>query len=168
HRCSERHRLPGRGRVRCCGQSGGGCRFDEELPRDREEVRLYDTHARSANIRSAEAEEIVLTAGDAVVDRRMADEPGRRRRRGVPPQKWPYIGLNKHEIEGTCGWGGAASPIIGEVDRPRRRGDKRRRAVRAGQGVGRAGNETGGGPQGEGREGDRRRHTCPRETRWSS
>src|SRR5262245_13872480 len=113
HRCSERHRLPGRGRVRCCGQSGGGCRFDEELPRDREEVRFYDTHARSANIRSAEAEEIVLTAGDAVVDRRMADEPGRRRRRGVPPQKWPYIGLNKHEIEGTCGWGGAASPIIG-------------------------------------------------------
>src|SRR5262249_59425601 len=75
-RCSQGDRLSRRGRVRCGGQSGGSCRLDEDLPGDREEVRLDDTDAWPA-----EAEEIVLTTDDAVVDRRMADESRRRRRR---------------------------------------------------------------------------------------
>src|SRR5262249_25230712 len=145
HRCSQRDRLSRRGRVRCGGQSGGSCRLDEDLPGDREEVRLDDTDAWPA-----EAEEIVLTTDDAVVDRRMADESRRRRRRGVPPQKRPDVGLNKREVEGTRGRSGAAATVVGEIDGAGGLGNETLLPVRTGHDVRGAGLETAGDPEAEG------------------
>src|SRR5262249_9214455 len=158
HRCSQRDRLSRRGRVRCGGQSGGSCRLDEDLPGDREEVRLDDTDAWPA-----EAEEIVLTTDDAVVGRRIGDGSRRRPRRGVPPHK-PAA----REVEVTRVRSGGAATVVGEMEGAGGIGNETLLPVRTGHDVRCAGLETAGDPEAEASEDDLRAWAVRRGTGWSS
>src|SRR5207245_9448753 len=117
------------------GEAGGRRRADEESPRDREEIGLDRVDARPAHVGASEAEEIVAegAASDAVVDRGLADEPGRWGRRGVPSHEGPDVrgGEEAGEVTGR----GGATLVTGEVDGSRCRGDERLGAVRSGHRV---------------------------------
>ena len=102
-----------------------------------------------------------------MIDRGIADETRRRGgRRGVPPHERPDVGLKKRKGKVASGRQGPTSPVVGEIDRPRRGRDERLSAERTSHRVSGARHKASGDSEPEAGEHDLRAGAVRRGARW--